>query len=368
MNEGYALRHLGKLMGWDFGVDNSETTWLRMMSDAKYDGYRDFWAGSRFAESLLNWIQQFDGADRQAAYDLIRKRLAFISFPEMQHLVNRTLPVFARQIMVARAAAKCQIPPYLVWGKPEARGVCEDMLARTLFIGLSDGARIDGFRRANAGVIANDQVALGYEMSKEKWEDLHQSLRDRTGQPDAVFEILFLIDDFTGSGKTLLRKEADGWHGKLKKLADSFDPERRRFSPEFVIAVHHYIGTEKAKRGIIDLLQRAKSPDGPQQWFPSSPVPSFDLLIGEGSVITRGSHPEIDRLVDRYYDPKIVTKSLNVGGTDCRFGFADCGLSLVLEHNTPNNSLCLLWAESPSGGPEPPHRMRPLFRRRQRHT
>jgi hypothetical protein len=355
-------------MDWSFEVDNRETTWLRMMSDVKYDSYRDFWAGSRFAEALLNWIQQFDQRDRQAAYDLIRKRLAFISFPEMGHLVNRTLPAFARQIMVARAAAKCHVPTYLVWGRPEARKLCEDVMARTLFIGLSDGARIDGFRRANAGIIANDQVALGYEISKEKWEDLHQSLRDRTKQPGAVFEVLFLIDDFTGSGKTLLRQEGDEWKGKLKKLAESFDAERERFSGDCIIAVHHYIGTAKARQSIAQLLERAKSPTGPKPWFPSSPVPSFDLVIADESVITRGTDPAIDGLVDRYYDPAIMTKSLLVGGKDCKFGFAACGLSLVLEHNTPNNSLSLLWAESPSGGPEPPHRMRPLFRRRQRHT
>ena len=54
------------------------------------------------------------------------------------------------------------------------------------------------------------------------------------------------------------------------------------------------------------------------------------------------------------------------GGKDAHFGFGECGLPLVLDHNTPNNSLALLWAETPGDGGK--HPMRPLFRRRQRHS
>jgi hypothetical protein len=368
VNEGYALRHLGKLMNWSFEVENRETTWLRMMSDVKYDSYRDFWAGSGFAEALLNWIQQFEPSDRQTAYNLIRTRLTFVSFAEMRHLVSRTLPVYARRIIVEQVATRCKVPVYLVWARQDTRKCYEDTLARTLFIGLSDGARIDGFRRSNAGTVANDQVALGYELSDDKWRDLHDNLRQRTNDSSARFEVLFLIDDFAGSGKTLLRQEAGKWKGKLTKFAESYSRQSCMFCHDCVIAIHHYIGTAKAQQNIAELLKRAALSSGPQPWFPSSPLTSFDLVIGDGSVISRGLYSEIDSLVDRYYDPGIETKSIKVGGTDAKFGFAACGLSLVLEQNTPNNSLGLLWAESSSAGPAPPHRMRPLFRRRQRHT
>jgi hypothetical protein len=143
-----------------------------------------FWTGSS------NSIQP----DRRIAYDLLRQKLVFISFSEIQHLVNRTFPVFARQIAARRVAAKSDVPKYLVWAKPETRKLYEDTLARTLFIGLSDGAGIDSVRRANTGTICNDQVALGYEISNEKWRDLHEDLCKRTGDPKAAFEVLFLID------------------------------------------------------------------------------------------------------------------------------------------------------------------------------
>jgi hypothetical protein len=56
---------------------------------------------------------------------------------------------------------------------------------------------------------------------------------------------------------------------------------------------------------------------------------------------------------------------MKVGGEQAHYGFAKTGLFLVLEHNTPNNSIALLWAEADGDSPAPP--MRPLFRRRQRH-
>ena len=58
----------------------------------------------------------------------------------------------------------------------------------------------------------------------------------------------FLIDDFNGSGKTLLRQEGDTWKGKLKKLAQSYSDHRQIFSADCAVAVHHYISTQKPTR------------------------------------------------------------------------------------------------------------------------
>lgn len=368
MIESYALRYIGKVMGWSFEVENRETTWLRSMSDFKYDSYRDFWAGSRFAEGLLNWLQQFDQADRQIAYDFVRERLIFISSTEMQHLVNRTLPVYARKVVAGRVATKCGVPPYLIWARDDTKKTYQDTLNRTLFIGLSDGARIDGFRRANVGIIANDQVALGYELSKDKWQDLHNNLKERTGVDRATFDVVFLIDDFNGSGKTLLRHDDGQWKGKLTKLSQTYLEHPDFFSVDCTVVIHHYISTQQAHQYMLKLFGEAGSKNGPIPWFPNTPCASYDLLLGPDLVISRGLCPAFDKLVDRYYDPAIETPSIKVGGTDAKFGFAACGLPVVLEHNTPNNSIGLLWAESPAEKMPPPHKMRPLFRRRQRHT
>jgi hypothetical protein len=365
MNEGYALRHLRRVMNWSFERDNQETTWLRMMSDFKYDSYRDFWAGSRFAEALLDWLHQFEPEDRQKAYDFVRNKLIFLNFTEIQHLVNRTFSVYARNFIVDRVAAKTGVPKYLVWSRENSRKLFQNTVQRTLFIGLSDGARIDGFRRANVGTIANDQVALGYEISDEKWDDIHANLKERTGDPNATFDVLFLIDDFTGSSKTLLREESGKWKGKLTKFAKAAVEQKDKFSSDCAVVVHHYIGTEMAKSTITKSLEQIKNNGGPEHWFSSEVRLSFDLLLSGQICITKGIDLEFDALVDKYYDPSIETKSIKIGKTDAKFGFASCGLPLILEHNTPNNSISLLWAESTSSND---HCMRPLFRRRQRHS
>jgi hypothetical protein len=77
-------------------------------------------------------------------------------------------------------------------------------------------------------------------------------------------------------------------------------------------------------------------------------------------------------LTRRYYDPILRTIHTDVGKVShLGLGYGGCGLPLVLDHNTPNNSVALLWAETEGGqradGVVAPA-MRPLFRRRQRHA
>jgi hypothetical protein len=47
-----------------------------------------------------------------------------------------------------------------------------------------------------------------------------------------------------------------------------------------------------------------------------------------------------------------------------KYGYANCALPVVLEHNTPNNSIPLLWAETEGKSGV---KMHPLFFRRDRH-
>ncbi len=366
MKSGHALRHLGSALNWNFETENAETTWLRMISRFKYDSYRDFWAVSRFPEALLSWICQFEPQHRETAYRLVRDRLIFLSASEMQQLVSRTYPVFARRFLSLLTAETLKIPPYLIWKEASSRLAYENLLKRTLFIGLSDGARTDGFRRANSGIVANDQVAIGYELSEEKWEDLHKDLKKRTGAEDAKIETLFLIDDFTGSGKTLLRQENGEWKGKLKKLADLVTKHAEYFSDDCRVAVHHYVGASKAIEAVEMAMQKIAAGNGPKLWFRTKPIFTFDLQLNDSCSIKAGQVRELDEIIEHYFDETIMIDSLRIGGSTAKYGFSDCGLTLVMEHNTPNNSLALIWAES-SPESQASHPMRPLFRRRQRH-
>ena len=93
---------------------------------------------------------------------------------------------------------------------------------------------------------------------------------------------------------------------------------------------------------------------------------SYGLLLPDSLPLNTAQHGAFLNLVDNYYDAAIETKHMKVGGENARLGFGGCALPLVLEHNTPNNSVALLWADTKGG--EGKHAMRPLFRRRQRHS
>lgn len=367
MKQNVALRVLGEILGWDDERARSEFDWLRLMSRMKYDGYRGFLAGVRFIESLADWLQQFETpAEREVAYTFVRHQLVYVSPGEMQHLVELVYSETVQRRLLAAVARQMGIPPYRVWAHPAAADHYRATLRRTLFLGLSDGARMDALRRANAGVIKNEQIAVGAQLDNQKWADLLKDLRTDAVDPSARFSFVYLLDDFVGTGKTLLRHEDGRWKGKLMKFWEQISGFREtHFEENFLLCVHHYIASFAASRAVeqrqAEVLQ-ARGPD----WFQHVAF-SFGTVLPEGLPVDHQRFPEFVALMKKYYDKSVETGHTEVGGTeDMRFGFGACALPLVLEHNTPNNSVTLLWAEIPGG--EGRHAMRPLFRRRQRHS
>lgn len=83
--------------------------------------------------------------------------------------------------------------------------------------------------------------------------------------------------------------------------------------------------------------------------------------LEEKAEVVEGTDSDFLKLAEVYYDPKAETRSTRVGGTDVKRGFNACSLPLVVYHNTPNNSLFLLWAD-----PEK-YKWRGLFPRVERH-
>lgn len=366
MNQDFILGRLGEIMEWDTERSRREFDWLRLMSRMKYDGYQDFLAGMRFIECLADWLQQFAQHDREAAYQLVRNSLVYVSAAEMNHLVELFYPETVQWRLQNAVASRLGIPPYSVWASAEPASLYRRLLRQTLFVELSDGARIDVFRRANAGTVSNEQVITAPRVNDEKWADLIKDLRGDLNDSEARFGSVFLIDDFIGSGTTLLRKENGQWKGKLARFRD--DVERFRdthFEPGWTLNVHHYIGTDLAQRVVRDRQEQAHADHSAGRWFDSVQF-SFGTILPADTPISEISHPDFVRLTQRYYDESIETKHTNVGGSGARLGFGDCALPLILEHNTPNNSVALLWAETQ--GKNGRHPMRPLFRRRQRHV
>lgn len=365
MKQTLALRILGEVMRWDSSRCRDEFGWLSLMSRLKYDGYRGFTAGARFLESLAYWLQQFRPAERETAYAFVRDHLLYFGPQEVQHLVELFFPEVVQRRLTRKLAQDLGVPPYRVWSHSDSATAFKRLVRRTLFMGLSDGARIDAFRRANEGNVSNEQVVVATEINDKKWESLRKKLRADVGDPTARFAFIYLLDDFTGSGTTLLRPEEGGWDGKLHRFWTQTAKEfEATFDSDVVLGVHHYVASAQSRESNLRRLAEAKAaPDA--AWLQRVEF-TYGIVLPESILVTPESAAAFCELVERYYDPVIESESVKKGGTSAKFGFANCRLPLVLEHNTPNNSIALLWAETK--GDESRPAMRPLFRRRQRHS
>lgn len=365
MKQELARRCLSSLMGWDSERARKEFAWLDLISRLKYDSYRGYFAGARFIESLLDWLQQFDQDEREIAYQFVRERLVFVGAPELQHLVELFYPETIREILAESIAATTGIPRYMVWSREELKDAYLRLLRQTLFLGISDGARLDTFRRVNVGVIRNEQVVPTIEVDDARWNSLAKDLRENLGDEQARFRFIFLVDDFTGSGLTLLRQEGETWTGKLVRFWGSVKKqvEAGNVEADFTLVVHHYMASANAAAS-LDVRGQAAAVSRGTDWYPKT-VYRFGTTLPATLPVTPERDAQFVQLASAHYNPAIMTKSMRVGGEDGRLGFAQCALPLVLEHNTPNNTVSLVWAEAEQSDAAP--EMRPLFRRRQRH-
>ena len=143
------------------------------------------------------------------------------------------------------------------------------------------------------------------------------------------------------------------------------------FADKWVLGIHHYVASSAAVEGVRKRL--SETTDSLETVWSQVPDTSFGMVLPRDLPIdaTPGRHDEFIRLTRTYYDPTIRTKHTDVGGVEhLGLGYGACALPLVLEHNTPNNAVALLWAETEGGDRDDIRApaMRPLFRRRQRHV
>lgn len=165
------------------------------------------------------------------------------------------------------------------------------------------------------------------------------------------FTDILLVDDFTGSGFTMIREEPDGFDGKLVKVKKHFDEMANRdvLEADARVTVVTYVASETAERWILDHLQR-----GRMQW-------TFKTVqrIPDSS---RVFDPAMEALCRKYYDDALRDEHKG----EAILGYRESRLPLVLTHNTPNNSICLLWIDT-SEMPDTKRR-HALFPRYERHS
>lgn len=368
MKRELAEKLLAQIMEWSDAEKASERAALDVFAAYKYDEYQQFTPGRRFLESLALWLRQFEKVeDRRAAYDFVRRRLVFISDAEMNHLVELAFPTLVRPRLISKAAEEANLEPFRIKAVMQTLEY-RKLLRQTLVLGLSDGARTDRFRRANPLNISNEQIWHAYDVSNLKAEDLGteltKDLRKILGEEpeasDAKFRTVVLLDDFTASGTSYLREDDEGgWTGKIPKtirMLEQRDGLGALIADEGVqIIIVIYVAAAQAIEHINGLL--------PKTTFNKGQI-EFKVVheLNEETRLDASRDTKIFSLVEaeESFDTNADDEHGKVGGTSVRYGYANCRLPIVLSHNTPNNSIFLLWADEV-------HKIQGLFPRVSRH-
>ena len=332
-------------MDWDTQEIAENIRELDHFAELKYDQYQQYQVGSRFIENLTIWLNQFENIDeRRVAFDFVKNRIVFISQEELHHLINSIYPDLMRPIFknsVREISKKNKI-----YDEEIKRKILWLICRQSLVFGLSDGARLDVFRRG-APIISNEQVCISYEITNERMQSIRTEIHKDTKvfyeqytysglSKDKIFNI-FLLDDFSGSGISYLRSELgekgeNKWKGKIIKVIDQLKNQLDSLN-DITIHVVLYLATKKAKEHIEKYVKRYASDTG--------------ICINVHVLQNIHSYePDalLESLMQKYHNSEIEDSHYQKGKHDNPFlGFDECSLPLVLYHNTPNNSFPIIW-------------------------
>jgi hypothetical protein len=347
-----AERVLAQVMGWGPAQLADGGSRLQTLARHKYDGYEGYRPGVKFLENLAAWLDQFeDIEDRRAAVRFVLEDLVFVSRAELDHLVETVYPDWIRPMLIREAAAEVGESPFAVSRVTES-DTFRAIQRKLLVLGLSDGARIDRLRRASPG-LSHEQIYLATDIGDKTADQAVEKLRKVISESDAAFEHVLLVDDFYGSGRTLLRKdpesgEQEGRLWKTKERLDKLQSERGVLVTSYRVSILVYLASSTAIEHVRSSLAEAEL-----SW-------EFEV-IQELPDSLKVDEPTMVDLCRRHWDP--VLEDEHKGAAP--LGFGEAALPLVLHHNSPNNSVCPIWADTTDRTDG--MRRRALFPRYERH-
>ena len=349
LNQQLAEKILANVMEWDTQEVKDNIRGLEHFAELKYDQYQQYQVGSRFIENLTIWLNQFENVEeRRLAYEFVKERVVFISQEELYHLINSIYPDVLKPLFREQVKKICM--DNNISDENVKKNLMYIVLRQSLIFGLSDGARLDVFRRS-ASIISNEQVCINYEITDDRMKDIFKEIKKDTEKlvelykyegvsQDKIFNI-FLLDDFSGSGISYLRKEADEsgkmvWKGKITKVISQLCNQLGVQNSLKNIEIHVilYLATEKAKMHIEKQARLyCKEKDVQMEIHVLQNIHQYK------------PNEQLEMLIKKYYDPAIEDSHFKKGKHDNPFlGFDECSLPLVIYHNTPNNSFPIIWA------------------------
>lgn len=365
MNSELANKLLASIMKWEPTKLAVERSVLEFMGSMKYDSYDRYMPGTRFMSSLVQWINQIEEPeDRDELFSFVKHRLVFISSTQMNYLVDLLYDSIIRPMLLKKATDKLAMPSYKL-SNAKVQKEFAIQKRSSLVIGLSDGAHTDILRRS-AG-FSNEQVLTNYYPDEKKIKDMLSKLRkdmEKLGSDNQYFQSIYLIDDFTASGKSFVRYEDsdNDFHGKLAKiigelcnvqegagtthLSALLNPE----SDTVELDILFCMATDKARDNIEESLTRylnAKKDTLTKKVNCHIHVVQPLVKDISNDIRTDGKLNKVLENPKYIIKEYVMTDSYKVGKHDKpHLGFDECALPLVLAHNTPNNSLPILWQDA----------------------
>ncbi|ABK05007.1 conserved hypothetical protein [Arthrobacter sp. FB24] len=313
---------------------------LRTLADIKYDDYGGYTPGVRFIESLAVWLSEFKQEDRETALNFVLHRLAYISATELDHLVSTVYKDMLRPRLLKAVAAELGIPSWSV-KKIASSPEFLSRQRRTLILGMSDGARLDKLRRASP--LSTEQFHLVSTVDDEKASDmsakLAEALESMNLPGEAKFSLVIVVDDFSGSGTTMLRREGDGWKGKLPKIHNHVTNLKTSgvIAEDAHVIVLLYLLTKLAQSQLAARMAEAGYLE-----------PEVSLVAAhtfdDDFPLTENSDPEFWKLCSAYFREEWDNAHSGLAG-DLSHGFGGSALPLVIHHNAPNNAPPIIWKD-----------------------
>ena len=221
---------------------------LVFMAKYKYDHYEMYQPGGRFFDHLGLWLEQFDIEDRKTAVEMLCDRMVFVSQKEMQELAHYLYYNIIVPNLFQLIIKKENLPPYAL--RTAFDQYFKPYLRKTLFMGLSDGARIDYFRRHHIE-LSQEQVIPYY---RSPYIDYIENLRNEIGDAKAKFQQVILVDDFTASRYTLLHENDDGeLDGSLVRVLNT---HKNIIESADLILIAYYIASQQAIEHVEALISK----------------------------------------------------------------------------------------------------------------
>lgn len=334
MKDILAEQLLANIMNWDSEKLAEERFQIQMFADIKYDNYQKYSQGMKYVESLALWLKCFDNDDRSTLYNFLKENLIYISEKQMRTLVEMSYPFYIEPAILKKSKQICRKAN--ITDATEQEEQYKKLVKKSLFLGLSDGSHIDLFRRANPN-LSNEQINVYYDMSQDKFTDMVKEMPESEIVGKGLGNI-FLMDDFSGSGISFIRNENGTWKGKIVKLFNRL----RTYGLEVTnidLSLLLYVSTAEALNYINSELIKYKTENNMNAAYSVNAIQIINKPVIQ---------PETILLLEKYYSKytmaTIEDSHYKKGKCEYPFlGFNSCALPLVIYHNTPNNSIPIIW-------------------------